>query len=589
MKEKIITLASALLLSSIAFAAQKVAYASYEFHYDALWLDIYGLTNTGYGKLTFHYDENAASYPVAFLVVEGAELPSWQDPDTGAELPSVSCVEFDKSFAEYKPKSTKRWFQGMRLWAILGLEYLDTSETTDMSYMFADFSLIPPMGTLAPEWKGGEYTAYTGFGGWQNMRDIFSVLDFSKADNLQGMFSNYNYSHLNLPAVDIADNADCKGMFDNSKIRFIEITSDFKGLPDNFLAGIGSSSPCVVKAPEGFDFQTDTDAPSFQWRGGVFRGFQKEAYALLETNTAHSNFYYNYDDGRTSDTQNEYKLTFYCDDQKYIRLFSSYAEIIDDLDDPVQVEPYIVYEHTMKAFGLNDTGDSPAWLNIDYAGSLVLPDGYDPDEGGRPHKSSSTIDIAFDPSFAECRPVSTARWFDFRYWQNSDDEVSVYFTQIKDDLRGISGLEYLNTEACANLNNMFHGCFNIDSLDLRNIIISDNASSASMLQGCAGLKWLAIDKSFSLLDDNACEGVGSESSPCVLYAPVDVFDDEADGKTFQWKGGWFTLKLQPHDGIDNAMAPQRGGTYTYGINGVRLSKPQRGIIIKNGRKIVMRK
>ena len=551
----------------------KKAYAVYECHNDALWLDIYGLTNTGYGKLTFHYDENAANYEKVYLIDDGAETPSWQNTATNAELPSVSWVEFDKSFAEYKPKSTKRWFQGMKLWAVLGLENLNTSETTDMSYMFADFSLIPPMGVLAPEWKGYEYTAYTGFGGWQNMRDVFSVLDFSSAENLQGMFAGYNYSHLTLPALDIADNADCTGMFENSKIRFIEITPDFKGLPDNFLTGIGSSSPCVVKATEGFDFQTDTDTPSFLWMGGTFHGFQKEAYALLETNTEHSNYYYGQYD-RKSDTQNEYKLTFFCDDQKYIRLYSSYAEIINDLNDPVHVEPLIVNEHTMEAFALNEQGESPAWLNIDYAGSLVLPDGYDPDEGGSPHKSSSTIDIAFDPSFADYRPKSTYRWFDFSYWKNSDEDPGVYYTQIKDDLCGISGLEYLNTSECQVMDKMFNGCLNIDSLDLSNFIIADNASTASMLEGCSGLKWLAANKSFEHLNDNACNGVGTTDTPCELIVPEDFdFGVTSTGNLLLWKNGYFSTTAEQYANVssdgttitfyyDNARDSRQGTTYT---------------------------
>ncbi len=50
---------------------------------------------------------------------------------------TVRKVVFDKSFAKYKPKSTSYWFsECSELKTIEGLEYLNTSEVTDMSGMF---------------------------------------------------------------------------------------------------------------------------------------------------------------------------------------------------------------------------------------------------------------------------------------------------------------------------------------------------------------------------------------------------------------------------------------------------------------------
>ena len=86
-------------------------------------------------KLTFYYDTQMSTRSgTTYLLNEGTNTPGW---NTSYNLDRISKVAFDPSFADYRPTSTYKWFSGMsRLDTFTGLNYLNTSEVTNMGYMF---------------------------------------------------------------------------------------------------------------------------------------------------------------------------------------------------------------------------------------------------------------------------------------------------------------------------------------------------------------------------------------------------------------------------------------------------------------------
>ena len=80
--------------------------------------------------LTFRYDSNrngSNTYDV------NSSFPTWTSSSR-----TVETVVFEESFEDARLTSTWFWFEGMKnLSSIIGLEYLNTSEVTNMSYMFA--------------------------------------------------------------------------------------------------------------------------------------------------------------------------------------------------------------------------------------------------------------------------------------------------------------------------------------------------------------------------------------------------------------------------------------------------------------------
>ena len=91
------------------------------------------------GKLTFYYDDNKAGKSGTKYDMEySGDYPKWN-----AKASSVTSVEFDSSFSQYRPTNGNYWFDSMsKLTSITGLNYLNTSEMESMAYMFASCKLL---------------------------------------------------------------------------------------------------------------------------------------------------------------------------------------------------------------------------------------------------------------------------------------------------------------------------------------------------------------------------------------------------------------------------------------------------------------
>ncbi len=85
--------------------------------------------------LTFYYDNDRSSRTgTTYDLNTGYNYPDWYTDGTNF---NVTKVVFDPSFAGARPTSTIYWFFGLfNLQSITGLEYLNTSEVTDMAWMF---------------------------------------------------------------------------------------------------------------------------------------------------------------------------------------------------------------------------------------------------------------------------------------------------------------------------------------------------------------------------------------------------------------------------------------------------------------------
>ena len=95
---------------------------------------VYTSDNT---TLSFYYDNDRSSRTgTTYDLNEGATDTGW---DTDGTDVNVTKVVFDPSFADARPTTTYGWFYEMKsLQSITGMEYLNTSEVTNMAYMFSD-------------------------------------------------------------------------------------------------------------------------------------------------------------------------------------------------------------------------------------------------------------------------------------------------------------------------------------------------------------------------------------------------------------------------------------------------------------------
>ena len=120
----------------------------------------------------------------------------------------------------------------------------------------------------------------------------------------------------------------------------------------------------------------------------------------------------------------------------------------------------------------------------------------------------------------------------------------------------VSGFYTLNV---TDMSYMFSGCSRLTNLDLSRFWFSTN--SVNMLRNCRGLKTLTISSSANNLNDNACSGIGSQSSPCSLIYPDEFNLNPSSTGTgwYQWKSGYFK------DG-PKAYAVLNGSTLTFYYN-----------------------
>ncbi|MBR7017614.1 MAG: BspA family leucine-rich repeat surface protein [Prevotella sp.] len=103
--------------------------------------EAYTCYTPGNTTLTFYYDNKRNSRTGRTYVVNtGSDFPGWEQDRTNT---NVTNVVFHSSFANARPTSTHAWFRGMEnLQSFKGMNYLNTSEVTDMAQMFFDCACL---------------------------------------------------------------------------------------------------------------------------------------------------------------------------------------------------------------------------------------------------------------------------------------------------------------------------------------------------------------------------------------------------------------------------------------------------------------
>ena len=125
--------------------------------------------------------------------------------------------------------------------------------------------------------------------------------------------------------------------------------------------------------------------------------------------------------------------------------------------------------------------------------------------------------VSFHHSFADYRPTSTYHWF---YEMRN--------------LESITGMRYLNTSEVTRMDNMFHACYKLTSIDLSNFNTTNVTSMSGMFSRCSGMTVLDLS-SFNTANVtsmeymfNACTNlttiyVGTEWSTAAVTKSTDMF------------------------------------------------------------------
>ena len=199
--------------------------------------------------LTFRYDDQKVALAiggenVSCLNVALAQ-PGWQKDQS--QVKRVIKVVFDPSFVEARPTSCAYWFNNMyNLQTIEGMEYLNTSEVTNMHMMFCNCRYLRQV-------------------------DV-SHFNTSKVKNMNQMFNEcrnlttLDFSNFDLPA----DNTD--RMFVGASINYLAVPTCAETLVDYACLDMGSQEyPWKLICPSGFTpVPQETGDGWIKWKGGYF-------------------------------------------------------------------------------------------------------------------------------------------------------------------------------------------------------------------------------------------------------------------------------------------------------------------------------
>lgn len=229
-------------------------------------------------SLTFLYDASPWSRTgTKYSLNSGTATPEWSGSSA-----SITQVEMNSSFANARPTSTYKWFNGMsKLTTIKNIGYLNTSAVTNMSYMYC---------------------------GCQALTSIYLPFTTDNVTNMSYMFDGCTaLVSLNLSRFNMSKVTSSSYMARNCKaVKELIIPSTISGVSSNAFTSVGTTSaPCLISAPSGFNFGTDMTGFYFNWKSGCFylKG-NKLSYAML--NGQALTFYY--DDSTWSRSGTRYLL-----------------------------------------------------------------------------------------------------------------------------------------------------------------------------------------------------------------------------------------------------------------------------------------
>ena len=423
----------------------------------------YAVFDKATNTLTFKHDTNKPAG--AFALNEGDNAPGWYKPDEdGFNTNIIKKVVFDASFANARPTSCYEWFYGCtHLTTIEGIEYLNTENVTNMSWMFSDCSALTTL-------------------------DV-SNFDTKNVTDMIGMFSDCRaLTTLDVSNLNTQNVTNISGMFYGcSTLTTLDIANfDTQNVTDMNYMFWGCAALTTLDVSH-FDTQNVTNMSSMFY--GCYELTTLDVSNFDTKNVTNMSWMFSFDPALTTIYASDKFVTTACeedenmfkdcinlvgavpyDENKLGKEMANYTTgYFTDIASKV-AESYAVFDeatntltfkHDTKkpygAFALNEGDNAPGWHDGSNANIIKK--------------------VVFDASFANARPTSCYRWFDGC-----------------DKLTTIEGIEYLNTENVTNMSLMFSNCWILTTLDVSKFDTKNVTDMIGMFSSCEALTTLDVSK-----------------------------------------------------------------------------------------------
>ena len=434
----------------------------------------------------------------------------------GIETTAIKNIVFDESFNTYAPTSLREFFKGCEtLETISGLEYLNTANVTDMSFMFHGCSAL----------KSLDLTNF----------------NTAKVTNMDNMFYRCStLTSLDLKNFNTANVTDMNHMFyDCSALESLVITNFNTAKVVNMGNMFYGCSALTSLDLTNFNTANVTDM-SFMFYGcsalksldltnfntakvdfmiHMFYGCSAlKSLDLTNFNTAKVTYMNNMFEGCSALTTIYASDKFVTDNVSNGSDMFTGCESLKDYSDSKT-------DHTYAYCGGTDGYFTPVF---DYAefdnatGTLTFRRGPSKPAGaydlnmesnnpGWEAQKTNIKKVVFDASFANARPTSCCWWFG----------NCIYLTEIE-------GIENLNTQNVTDMRDMFVCCYALTSLDVSNFNTQNVEDMTDMFLGCEGLSLLDL----SNFNTERVENMSSMFSGCSTLQTIFASDKFVTDQVF---------------------------------------------------------
>ena len=358
------------------------------------------------GTLTYYNDGLRDQREGKIYNLGGGIAPGWNTMSDHGYL-SIKAAVVDPSMATARPTSTRLWFASLNVSEIKGLEFINTSETTDMFAMFKgcaaknldlshfDTRKVTDMNTM--------------FAGCSSLTELdLSNFDTRNVTNMTSMFEFCT----NLKSVDVSS-------FNTENVTWTQ--SMFRGCESMQVIDLYNFNTANVRYI-GFMFRDCSELTT------ILVGDEWSMASVVD------------DDFMFTDCPNLVGGLGTTYDEEHIG--ASYAHIDEGEINPGYLsrkDAYAIFDNKTVTFYFDGKRDQRVGEKYDLTG---LDWYYD-------NTNKKVVTVTFDPSFATYRPTKTASWF-----------------ASMTHLTTINGLENLNTSEVTSMTFMFANCEALTSLDL---------------------------------------------------------------------------------------------------------------------------
>ena len=462
--------------------------------YFTQWKEAYACYTPSNTTLTFYYDTQRDSRTgTTYDLNEGYYVPYWETDGINA---NVSTVVFDPSFADARPTSTASWFEGMlNLETITGLNYLNTSEVTNMYGMFVYCSGLTSV-------------------------DL-SSFNTSKVTNMYAMFAYCS----GLTSVDLSS-------FNTSKVA--NMSYMFYGCTNLRTISVGSgwSTAAVTNSVGMFDVCTSLVGG----QGTAYNDSnpKDKTYAHIDGGTSNPGYFTAAGtEAYACYTPSNTTLTFYYDNQRDSRTGTTYDLNTNankpgwNTDNCCNSVSTVVFD---RSFAVARPTSTCWWFG--WMGNLTSIVGIEHLNTSEVTNMSNMFSTCWSMEEFDLSHFDTGNVTDMSYMFNYCEgltslDLSSFNTSNVYTMEGMfyecSGLSSLDlsgfdTEHVSNFNEMFFDCAGLGSLDLRSFDTQGAQTMEGMFLDCSGLT--SID--LSSFNTEHVDNMNSMFSGCSNLTTLDL-------------------------------------------------------------------